>query len=175
MNNKGFTLIELLVVIFIIAVLTGLAMTNFLGARERARDSKKKAEINQAKTALRLYYNDFGKYPERFSSTHVANGVTYYNGIKGCGANGDENCPKSGCAVEFAAGGSACGDTIYMKKLPYYTTGTVFYYQLSGGEDFRLYADLENASDPDIATSQQRCPSSGGANCTNKAYCVCGD
>ena len=175
LQEHGFTLIELLIVIFIIAILTGLAMTNFLGARERARDSKKKAELTQVKTALRLYYNDYGKYPAFYSSSHTVNGVTYFNGIKGCGINGDENCPKAGCAIEFAAGGSSCGDTNYMKKIPYYTTGTMLYYQLAGGDDFLLKALLENKADPDAAVSKQRCPGSGSYICGTGDYCVCAD
>ena len=168
--TQGFTLIELLVVIFIIAILTGLAMTNFLGARERARDSKKKAELNIAlyhDKALRLYYNDYGKYPTGSPPMN--------NKINGCGVDGLQACPWNSCKAEFSAGGDGCSTaTVYMKSLPK-TSTTLFYFQINGGEDYRLYTDLENAADSDLATSQQRCPSSGGASCTNKAYCVCAD
>ncbi len=168
-REQGFTLIELLVVIFIIAVLTGLAMTNFLGARERARDSKKKAELQQLKTALRLYYNDYGKYPANYTLS------PYINGIKGCGANGDENCPKAGCVVDFAAGGSACGDTTYMKKMPSDYGSKVYYYQIASGDDFLLKASLENKVDPDAAVSKQRCPGVSPTTCGIGDYCVCAD
>ena len=56
---RGFTLIELLIVITIIGTLAGLLFTNFSGARERARDSKRKSDVTQMKNALRLYYNDY--------------------------------------------------------------------------------------------------------------------
>jgi len=62
-KNKGFTLIELLVVIFIIGVLAGIILPNMMSARERARDSKRKQDLNEIKTALRLYYNDNQAYP----------------------------------------------------------------------------------------------------------------
>lgn len=62
-KNLGFTLIELLVVISIIGVLTTLILANLSDARARARDSQKKSELTQLKTALRLYYNDNQKYP----------------------------------------------------------------------------------------------------------------
>ncbi|MDZ7587219.1 MAG: type II secretion system protein [Patescibacteria group bacterium] len=63
MKHKGFTLIELLVVITIIGVLAALITTNLSDARARARDSQKKQNFQQLKTALRLYYNDNQAYP----------------------------------------------------------------------------------------------------------------
>ena len=64
LNKKGFTLIELLVVLFIIGALTGLLLPNLMGARERARDSQRKQDLFEIKSALRLYYNDNQSYPD---------------------------------------------------------------------------------------------------------------
>lgn len=61
--KKGFTLIELIVVIAIIGTLAGLIVNNLNDARLRARDAKRKQELNSLKTALRLYYNDNQTYP----------------------------------------------------------------------------------------------------------------
>jgi len=61
--KKGFTLVELLVVISIIGVLSAILMVNFVGTRERARDSQRIQDMNTIKNALRLYYNDFQSYP----------------------------------------------------------------------------------------------------------------
>ncbi|MCA9368917.1 MAG: type II secretion system protein [Pseudomonadales bacterium] len=63
-RSKGFTLIELLVVITIIGVLTSLFVANMVSVRERAKDSQKKSNLNEFKTALRLYYNDNQNYPD---------------------------------------------------------------------------------------------------------------
>jgi len=63
MNNRGFTLIELLVVIFIIGILAGILLPNFVSSRERARDTRRKHDLAEIKTALRLYYNDNQAYP----------------------------------------------------------------------------------------------------------------
>jgi len=62
-KKNAFTLVELLVVISIIAVLTAVLLPNFMGARERARDSQKIQDAAAIKNALRLYYNDNQAYP----------------------------------------------------------------------------------------------------------------
>lgn len=63
-KSNGFTLIELLVVISIIAVLVGFLLTNMVGVRGRAADTRAKSDLRQLKSALRLYYNDFQHYPD---------------------------------------------------------------------------------------------------------------
>lgn len=61
-KHLGFTLIELLVVVSILGILVGLIVNNLSDSRARARDSQRKSNLNQLKTALRLYYNDYQKY-----------------------------------------------------------------------------------------------------------------
>lgn len=68
-QTSGFSLIELLVVIFIIGVLATIVLPNFLGARERARDSRRKQDLHTIKDALRLYYNDHQAFPTPASGT----------------------------------------------------------------------------------------------------------
>jgi prepilin-type N-terminal cleavage/methylation domain-containing protein len=46
-KQKGFTLIETLVVISIIGILATIIITSLLGARDKARDTKRKAELSQ--------------------------------------------------------------------------------------------------------------------------------
>ena len=148
-SRRGFSLIELLIVIAILAVIVGLALPNFLGARERSRDFKRKAELNQLKIALRLYYNDYGKFPA------WTNGMV----IVGCGTSGTSACPVCASA-DFAAGGVDGCTTVYMRKIPKSQAGSLElrYYQVAGGDDFRVKVSLENASDTDTTTSQAKCP-----------------
>src|SRR3989338_8610574 len=61
--KQGFTLIELLIVIAIIGILVALILPNLSGARERARDSRRKIDLNNIQQALRLYYNDNQVFP----------------------------------------------------------------------------------------------------------------
>jgi len=62
-GQVGFTLIELLVAISIIATLTAIVLPNFMGARERAKDTQKKEDMAALKNALRMVYNDTQSYP----------------------------------------------------------------------------------------------------------------
>lgn len=77
-KKSGFTLIELLVVITIIGVLTSLFIANMVSVRERAKDARTKSNLNELKTALRLYYNDNQNYPD--TATLPAPGNTFQSG-----------------------------------------------------------------------------------------------
>ena len=73
---KAFTLIELLVVIAIIGLLSSVVLASLSGARESARDTRRKADLSQLRTAFNLYYNKFG---------------TYIGEGSGCGIDGNGN------------------------------------------------------------------------------------
>lgn len=60
----GFTLIELLVVAVIISVLTGIAVINYSSAQRKARDGKRRADLEAVRGALEMRRADFGDYPE---------------------------------------------------------------------------------------------------------------
>lgn len=150
--KKGFTLIELLVVISIIGVLTALLLSNFVGIRGRAKDAKLKSNLEQMKTALRLYYNDYQQYPGGSGGS-----------MDGCGASGIASCS---IGSEFSAGASS---TVYMKELPEYTE----YSQTNSGDGFYLGVILNNASDADIANSVLECDI--GASAVDDTFYVCAD
>ena len=162
--KSGFTLIELLVVISIIGILATLVITNLNEARIRARDVSKKQNLTQLKTALQLYYNDFKGYPA------TGNGLSFY----ACGTTGTSACTPGGA---FSAGS---GSTIYMSQL--IKSGSYFefrYYPCGSGDSYRAKVTLENASDPDITSSQTRCPTSTCSGTTLSygatEYIVCPD
>lgn len=161
-TRRGFTLIELLVVISIIGMLTALILVNFSNARERARDVMRKSDLNQIKRALRMYYNDFNKYPTDDTSGNIV----------GCGADGATACTWNG-TTSWSAGSAGM---IYMKIFAqdplYDASGPKYEYsQQSSGQDFRLWGPLENKSDGSITTSQSRCSGTWAED----DYVVCAD
>jgi prepilin-type N-terminal cleavage/methylation domain-containing protein len=81
---RGFTLIELLVAISIIATLTAIVLPNFMGARERAKDTQKKEDMAALKNALRMVYNDTQSYPANQVEMETAV-VTYMPNIEQLG------------------------------------------------------------------------------------------
>ena len=133
--KKGFTLIELLVVISIIGILAAFIVASFGSAQQKARDARRKADIDAIKKALELSKND---------SIYAA--ATY-----------------PGCSVASPCGANATTPllaTLYIKNVPtdpknsnQYTyiptsapapcTATSSYCAIS----FYLFACLENSKD----------------------------
>lgn len=176
-TQHGFTLLELLVVIGIIALIVSVIVPNLLGARERARDAQKKAGLHELKNALRLFYNDYQRYPLS---------VVQGSNIEACKTNPFDGihtvyCASSSC---FFAGAAACSDaaaTVYMKSLPDFNgtaTGQDWNYYSAGGDKFCLTTTLANTADSDLGISQSRCTTQGSctnAQCGTTKYCVCED
>jgi type II secretion system protein G len=117
--GAGFTLIELLIVIAIIGVLATLLMANFIGVRQRARDSQRKSDLRQIQSSLEIWRSDNGDYPDGSSEYPAA-----------CGP---------GAALQS-------GSTIYMATVPCDPNGVKYVYA-GGGTGYTLYACLENSGD----------------------------
>jgi general secretion pathway protein G len=127
---EGFTLIELLVVVSLIGVLATLVLANFNAARQRGRDAQRKSDLRNIQAALRLYYNDYGKYPTG------AGGV-----IMGCGATADTAC-------DWGTSTFAAGTQTYMSTLPDDPLQDITYqYTRVDLDNYILSSCLENKSD----------------------------
>ncbi len=158
--KKGFTLIELLIVIAIIGMLSAMLVPNFMGARERARDTQRKSDLKQIQKAFEMYKQD--QTPEDYPDPTVIGSTLPTDGY--C-FNSTSPYLKSSCAS---------GDTIYMSKFPippssgeYYTythtTGTLIY---------TVCACLENKADPDGSSTCTACSYDSGCSTSKKCYIV---
>ncbi len=152
-RSDGFTLIELLVVIAIIGLLSSVVLASLNTARDKAQDAQRRATLNQARTALQLYYDEYGTYA--VAGTGYNGGGTAYFTYQG-GAY-----PKS-VAQGLVDGG-------YLGGVP---PGDYHNYMIYGGgsgitRSACLYAHLENPTAADtaaIAATNTTYPQSVGMN-----------
>ncbi len=113
---KGFTLIELLIVMTIIGLLAGLSLFALRGARESARDARRKADLETIRSGLEIYKADCDAYPGsiQFGGTLAGDGI---------------NCPAT---------------NIYIQEVPQdVLSGQNYSYTLSG-TTYTLCAALED-------------------------------
>lgn len=131
-KSRGFTLLEILVVIMIIGLLVVIGLRSFMTSQVKARDSKRKNEVEQLVRALELFRNDQGYYPVgntqgqimMFSSTD--GWITFEWGEEFV----DVNNPN----------------TIYMAKLPRISNAVSFYYQAFARDASGGFSEVNNTS-----------------------------
>ncbi len=89
--SPGFTLIEVLVVIAIVSLLAGAIAINSADSNKQARDEKRQADLRMLQSALEMYKNKNGVYPEG------CNAVGGWSGQSGSGYD-------CGSGTEYIAG-----------------------------------------------------------------------
>ena len=78
-KDKGFTLIELMLVIVIIAILAAVALPNFMGATEKARESAVTSAVKAIQTSLEMYAVDHnGTYPSTATGNNALDAISGY-------------------------------------------------------------------------------------------------
>ena len=124
-KQEGCTLLEPLILIVIIGILAVLIVPNLASGPKRARDSQRKSDLRNIKTALETYYNDKNGYPALATvSADLTNGGTY---LKALPAD-----PKTKAAYTYTPSPASCA---------------------SGAcTSYVLQATLENTKDGDIKT-----------------------
>lgn len=138
MRSNGFTLIELLVVISIIGVLVAVSIFGLSGARESARDARRKSDLELIKSGLEIYKADCNAYPATLGTTLIGSGTptscsasnTYITTVPldpisasksyryAVTASGYEICAsleQQGLATVTCGGSSNCGTTCNYK------------------------------------------------------------
>lgn len=139
-SNNAFTLIELLVVISIIVILVGVSIFGLGGARESARDARRKGDLELIKGGLEIYKSDCRVYPATLGSSLSGSGTpascsssnsyipsvpddpldptrTYRYAVVG---NGYELCAsleQTGLPTVTCGGSSSCGTTCNYKVI----------------------------------------------------------
>ena len=66
---RGFTIVELLIVIVVIGILATLVITTYNGIQEKARDTKRKTDVNALQGQIEAYEAQNGNYPSIGAST----------------------------------------------------------------------------------------------------------
>lgn len=125
-KERGFTLIELMVVIVIIAILAAVALPNFMGATERARESAVRSAVKTIQTALEMYATDNnGYYPTYIYSLTQGN---YLPGGR------FPNNPATNAPYNFTSNSNDSGESAY--KIVYSVSADNTSYTITGyGKD----------------------------------------
>ncbi|MDO8574966.1 MAG: prepilin-type N-terminal cleavage/methylation domain-containing protein [bacterium] len=141
-SSKGFTLLELLVVIGIIGLLASILVVNLTGARRRARDTKRVADIRNLQTASEDYYGKNGKYPATMADLVSGGQIPIW--------------PLD----PLAAAGTTCtanSDSCYWYAS--YTPGGAL-----GPQSYHFGASLEDSGSP-LVNQDRDCNSTSGSGC----------
>jgi len=160
-NLKGFTLVELIVVITIIGILATVGVGSYSNVLKTARDTKRKSDLRDIKTALDLYYFKHGTY-------RVDGGAGYSD-------------PKCGC------GWLSRVDGVYYRKSvtqALYDEGLIgvtqvedplaapsyMIYICEGGQVYSISATLENPTVPETDFAENHTCNGNGSNGTVTRY-----
>lgn len=100
-NNYGFTLIEVLVAVSIIGILSAVIAVNSIDSGKQSRDTERQADLRALQSAVELYKNKYGRYPEQCPTSGAsANGWSGQQGTD-FACSGSDTQYIVGLAPEF--------------------------------------------------------------------------
>lgn len=171
----GFTLLELLLAITIAGTLASIITVTFVGEQKKARDTQRKRDLNTVKSTLEIvkrdcnniYYPFYGGISGQSAynnlNTYLVNANLKYIGVKILDPK-----PQSGFFYGYYYKSSA----LFSNVCPDSGGGR----NGAGIKEYILRATLENASDPDIQKSFDRCSGKPGIpGSPGTYYFVCND
>lgn len=149
--KRGFTLVELLVVISIIAILSVIGMVVYTGAQQKARDARRRADIDAIAKAMEQYKVINSSYPTGCDNI-VSEGSAKWT-LSDCGLTGYiQDMPKDPLNNRY---GIASCDT---------TPGCYFYRICTDTGLFVVAANMETTTSSTLPISViSDCPMAGGA------------
>lgn len=146
---KGFTLIEVMIVIVLIGIIMMVSMGAFVSSRKSARDGKRKADLEQLRSALEMYRSDLGYYP---NTSEVVPGGSLVD-PKGVGTD---------------------DDVVYLSKIPQDpTSGYTYYYSRTTANRYLVCAHLEISPPVSALDCPGSCPLTGCGPDDSCNYEVC--
>jgi len=109
MKRNGFTLIEVMVVTTIIAILAAVGMVSYQTANQKARDGKRKADMEQIRSALEMYKADSATnaYPATANFSALVSPIAYIREIPNPPPNSSPATYQGGYTCPYPNGGSA--------------------------------------------------------------------
>lgn len=137
---RAFTLVEILVTVSIIGLLLTFSFAGLQGARSSARDSQRKSDIEDLRSALEIYRADCGSYPAA---------VSFGSQLTGTGVG---NCVL---------------DNVYMSKVPQdpqNSSKSLVYEYVQSGLGYTVCSSLEHPSStpfPCAGVADKKCGTTG--------------
>ena len=122
--KKGFTLVELLVVASIISLLAVVGIASFITITQQSRDVRRKADVEQIRSALEMYKN--------------ANPDNIYPAVVTSGCS-------NGTPIQYG--------TVYLQTIPKdpKCSSRQYVYRLNSSTDYVLGVALEGKDSPTIS------------------------
>lgn len=71
-HRRAFTLVELMVTVSIIAILIAIGIASYSSINKRSRDTKRKSDLEQLRSALEMYRAQNGNYPSAGGGSFVS-------------------------------------------------------------------------------------------------------
>lgn len=143
MYKRGFTLIELLVVIAIIGILASVILAALNSARSKARDARRKSDLQQIALALELYHDKHGTYSVAGTGSS-GSGVGWLSLVGG-------TYPKS-VAQGLVEDDDTGGLFVDPSGTTSHTAGSSGYMIDINADHYTLWANLENPTAADTNT-----------------------